>query len=68
MTVYSPGYRLAWQKPYPAAVEDCYQVLEYVSDKEETVMVSGESPGGGGSSGESAGGGLAVAVCSKEIQ
>ena len=58
VTVYSPGYRLAWQKPYPAAVEDCYQVLEYVSDKEETVMVGGES----------AGGGLAVAVCSKEIQ
>ncbi len=53
VTVYSPGYRLSWQKPYPAAVEDCYRVLEYVADKEETVMVGGES----------AGGGLAVAVC-----
>ncbi len=53
VTVYSPGYRLAWQKPYPAAVEDCYQVLEYAAGKEETVMVGGES----------AGGGLAVAVC-----
>ncbi len=53
VTVYSPGYRLAWQKPYPAAVEDCDQVLEYVAGKEETVMVGGES----------AGGGLAVAVC-----
>lgn len=30
ITVYSPGYRLAWQKPYPAAVNDCYQVLEYM--------------------------------------
>ena len=53
VTVYSPGYRLAWQRPYPAAAEDCYQVLEYAAGKEETVMVGGES----------AGGGLAVAVC-----
>ncbi len=53
VTVYSPGYRLAWQKPYPAAVEDCYQVLEYAAGREETIMVGGES----------AGGGLTVAVC-----
>lgn len=53
VTVYSPGYRLAWQKPYPAAVDDCYQVLEYMSKQPETLMVGGES----------AGGGLAVAVC-----
>ena len=53
VTVYSPGYRLAWQKPYPAAFVDCYQVLEYVAGVEKTVMVGGES----------AGGGLAVAVC-----
>ncbi|MBQ4514488.1 MAG: alpha/beta hydrolase fold domain-containing protein [Anaerolineaceae bacterium] len=25
--VVSPGYRLSWQKPYPAAVEDCFAVL-----------------------------------------
>ena len=42
VTVYSPGYHLAWQKPYPAAVEDCYRVLEYMSRHEETVMVGGE--------------------------
>ena len=53
VTVYSPGYRLAWIKPYPAAVDDCYQVLEYMSKKKDTIMVGGES----------AGGGLAVAVC-----
>ena len=53
VTVYSPGYRLAWQKPYPAAVEDCYKVLEYALGREETLMVGGES----------AGGGLAAAVC-----
>ena len=53
VTVYSPGYRLAWQKPYPAALNDCCSVLEYMSGQHETVMVGGES----------AGGGLAVAVC-----
>ena len=53
VTVFSPGYRLAWQKPYPAAVNDCYRVLEYVAGEMESVMVGGES----------AGGGLAVAVC-----
>ena len=51
--VYSPGYRLAWQAPYPAAADDCYQVLEYVNSRHKTVMVGGES----------AGGGLAAAVC-----
>ena len=53
VTVYSPGYRLAWQKPYPAAVDDCYQVLEYMRRKAEPIIVGGES----------AGGGLAAAVC-----
>ena len=53
VTVYSPGYRLAWRKPYPAAVKDCYQVLKYMAGREETIMVGGES----------AGGGLAAAVC-----
>ncbi|MBQ9198021.1 MAG: alpha/beta hydrolase [Clostridia bacterium] len=53
VTVYSPGYRLAWQKPYPAAVDDCYQTLAYMSKRPEPIMVGGES----------AGGGLAAAVC-----
>lgn len=53
VTVYAPGYRLAWRKPYPAAVEDCYRVLEHMSRKGEPIMVGGES----------AGGGLCAAVC-----
>ena len=58
VTVFSPGYRLAWQKPYPAAVDDCYAVLEYIDQhrddlKADKIMVGGES----------AGGGLAIAVC-----
>ena len=27
----SPGYRLAWQKPWPAAVEDCYNLMPHLS-------------------------------------
>lgn len=58
VTVFSPGYRLAWQRPYPAAVDDCYEVLEYIDGHRgeldaRSVMVGGES----------AGGGLAAAVC-----
>ena len=53
VTVFSPGYRLAWQKPYPAAVDDCFQVLKFMSRQKDSIMVGGES----------AGGGLAVAVC-----
>lgn len=58
VTVISPGYRLAWRRPYPAAVDDCYQVLEYMGENAEllgfrSIMVGGES----------AGGGLAAAVC-----
>ncbi|MCR5040976.1 MAG: alpha/beta hydrolase [Clostridia bacterium] len=57
-TVFSPGYRLAWLKPYPAAVNDCYAVLDHIDShrddlRAEMIMVGGES----------AGGGLAAAVC-----
>lgn len=58
--VLSPGYRLAWQRPWPAAAEDCYAALQYLADHagelafpREKLMVGGES----------AGGGLAAAVC-----
>ena len=58
VTVYAPGYRLAWRKPYPAAVEDCFAVLKYIDEHRarlgvERIMVGGES----------AGGGLCAAVC-----
>ncbi|MBR0139475.1 MAG: alpha/beta hydrolase [Firmicutes bacterium] len=57
-TVFSPGYRLAWQKPYPAALDDCFAVLEHIVSHRnglnaEKIVVGGES----------AGGGLAAAVC-----
>lgn len=57
-TVFSPGYRLAWQKPYPAAVDDCYAVLEYIDRRRSELKADKLMVGG-----ESAGGGLAAAVC-----
>ena len=70
VTVFSPGYRLAWQKPYPAAVSDCYKVLRYINRCRggHTDDQAAESLGNlkfdkvvvGG---ESAGGGLAAAIC-----
>ena len=52
--VISPGYRLAFQVPYPAALQDCYRALLYMKkhagelgiDKDQ-IMVGGESAGGG---------------------
>lgn len=58
VTVFSPGYRLAWQKPYPAAVKDCYAVLRYIDKHRDELGVRSIIVGG-----ESAGGGLAAAVC-----
>ncbi len=57
-TVFSPGYRLAWQKPYPAAVDDCYKVLAYIDSHRDGLQADRIMVGG-----ESAGGGLAAAVC-----
>ncbi len=58
--VLSPGYRLAWQKPWPAAAEDCYRALEYLSAQARALGYPGEKLMVGG---ESAGGGLTAAVC-----
>lgn len=52
--VISPGYRLAFWAPYPAAVEDCYAALLHIKENarelgicEDQIMVGGESAGGG---------------------
>lgn len=54
ITVISPGYRLAFQKPYPAALQDCYRTLVFMKKHaaslgidEDKIMVGGESAGGG---------------------
>ena len=58
MTVFSPGYRLAWLHPYPAALEDCFSVLEYMHAHRQALGFRHILVGG-----ESAGGGLCAAVC-----
>lgn len=52
--VVSPGYRLAFQAPYPAAINDCYDALLYVKShaeelgiRDDQIMIGGESAGGG---------------------
>lgn len=52
VTVFSPGYRLAWLHPFPAAVNDCYAVLDYMNKNKaelgfDHIIVGGESAGGG---------------------
>lgn len=53
-TVISPGYRLSFMKPYPAAINDCYDALVYLKNNagvygynKSQLMVGGESAGGG---------------------
>ena len=52
--VVSPGYRLSFRAPYPAAIEDCYEALLYLKHNAaalgadpDRIMVGGESAGGG---------------------
>lgn len=58
--VLSPGYRLALQAPFPAAMEDCYAALLYLKKNAEALGVRSDQIMVGG---ESAGGGLCAAVC-----
>ena len=58
--VISPGYRLSFKAPYPAAVEDCYEVLLYLKDHASELGVRSDQIMVGG---ESAGGGLTAALC-----
>jgi len=58
--VLSPEYRLSGKAPYPAALEDCFAALQYMSAQAREL---GVDPGRIVVGGESAGGGLAAAVC-----
>ena len=58
VTVVSPGYRLAWLHPWPAAAEDCFAVLQFMDENRKTLSIGSLMAGG-----ESAGGGLCAAVC-----
>ena len=60
--VLSPGYRLALQAPYPAAMDDCYAALLYLRSHAAALGVRSDQLMVGG---ESAGGGLCAAVCIK---
>ena len=58
--VVSPGYRLGWLWPYPAAVNDCYDALCWLKKNTASLGVRSDQLMVGG---ESAGGGLCAAVC-----
>ena len=58
--VLSPGYRLSFLAPYPAAIEDCYAALLYLKDHAEELGINKNQIMVGG---ESAGGGLCAALC-----
>ncbi len=58
--VISPGYRLSLQKPYPAAIDDCYKALLYMKEHAKQLGIRDDQIFVGG---ESAGGGLAAALC-----
>ena len=58
--VASPGYRLAFQKPYPAAIDDCYLALLWMKEHAKDLGINPRQLMVGG---ESAGGGLCAALC-----
>jgi acetyl esterase/lipase len=58
--IVSPDYRLSVEKPYPAALEDCYQALLWMTEHAKELGIRDDQIFVGG---ESAGGGLTVALC-----
>ena len=58
--VVSPGYRLSWRAPYPAALDDCHAALLWIRDH---AVELGVNPAQLMVGGESAGGGLTAALC-----
>ena len=59
-TVVAPCYTLATKKPYPAALEDCYQALLWMRDNAKDLGIRSDQIFVAGSS---AGGGLTAALC-----
>lgn len=59
-TVVAPCYTLATEKPYPAALDDCYQALLWLRDNSANLNVR---PNQIFVAGSSAGGGLTAALC-----
>ena len=58
--VVSPGYTLAFNKPYPAAIDDCYEALLWMKWHALSLGIDPKKLMVGG---ESAGGGLCAALC-----
>lgn len=58
--VISPGYRLSFIAPYPAAIDDCYDALLYLKKHTDDLGINKNQIMAGG---ESAGGGLCAALC-----
>ncbi len=58
--VVSPGYRLSFFAPYPAAVDDCYDALLYLKKHSKKLKINRNQIMVGG---ESAGGSLCAALC-----
>lgn len=58
--VISPGYRLSFMKPYPAAIDDCYDALLFLKNNAKSLGININQIMVGG---ESAGGGLCAALC-----
>lgn len=57
MKVYLPDYRLAPEHPYPAALDDVASAWADLQNREQRLVLAGES----------AGGGLSVALCHKAL-
>ena len=57
--ILSPDYTLSIEKPYPAALEDCYETLYWMKENAKKLKINSEQLFIGG---ESAGGGLAIAT------
>lgn len=58
--VVCPSYRLSGEKPYPAALEDCYSALLWLKEHADELGICSSRIMVGG---ESAGGGLTAALC-----